>query len=229
MKRTAQMLNLLSVICAFIFLYSCSKSSSGSGTTTPPTSSFFPLAVNDSWSYKLRNYDTATGATIDSSFFTLSISSTVSANGAVYYQFQNSPDTTILESLAPINSTSLGSVDNAFGTQYYTFFVSGSGDSTASVTSWPVKVSNNGNTCQGTDKLYAHYADTTLVNLDGTVYTSCQKNVIETFDCSGNKLIANLYYVKSGTGLVRFARYVYNKSDKPVLQLAWVLESETLN
>jgi|SRR5579871_2323100 len=231
MKRAANILTLLAVP-GLLFFISCSKSNTGNSNNTTGggiTSSVFPLAVNNSWNYKLRNYDTATGATIDSSYFTINISGTVSANGTTYYQFQNSPDTVVLETLGAINSTTIGSIDNAYGTDYYTFFVAGTGDSTSSVNSWPVKVTGNGSTCEGTDKLFAYYADTTLINLDGTVYSNSKKNIIETYDCSGNKLIANLYYVKEGTGLVRYAKYVYNKSGKPVLLLAWVLESETLN
>ena len=230
MKRMANSF-LLAILCTAI-LVACSKSNSGGGSNNnggSSTSPIFPLATNNSWYYKFRNYDTVTGLITDSSYFTINISGTVTANGTTYYEFQHSPDTAILSKLGLINATTLGSIDDAYGTKYNKFFIAGKGDSTSVVDSWPVKVAVNGSACEGTDKLFAFYADTTLVNLDGTVYTGSKKNVIETYDCSGNKLFANLYYIKAGTGLVRFAKYVYNKSGKPVLQLAWVLESETLN
>jgi hypothetical protein len=131
--------------------------------------------------------------------------------------------------LAVITDNSLGSIDNAYGLTYYSFFVAGTGDSTRNISMWPVAIGAGNSSCEGMNKLYGYYADTTLANNDGLVYTAAKKNVIETYDCSGNKLIANIYYVKEGVGLVRYSRYSYNASGKPVLELAWVLESETLN
>jgi hypothetical protein len=230
MKLSTRILQVLSIFSLSLILFSCSKSgdNTGNNTSSNPAASLFPLSLNNTWSYKLKDYDTSKGTVKDSSFFTLSIAGIVSANSSSYYHFQNSPDTMALSTLSVINSTTLGSIDSQFGTQYYTFFVSGNGDSTQSINSWPVKVSKNGITCQGTDKLFAHYADTTLENLDGIIYASTIKNVIETYDCSANKLIANIYFIKQGLGLVRYSKYIYNASGKPVLQTAWVLESEVL-
>jgi hypothetical protein len=231
MKQMATLRKFILIISGLIFFLSCSKSGGGNpgGNTSGNTGgTLFPLAVGNQWNYKLRVYDTSTGATIDTSFFTLIISGTFTANGADYYIFENSLDTSIV-TLTNINSTTLGSIDSAYGINYYTFFVSGSGDSTQSVNSWPVAVAAGGGTCQGTDKLYAHYADTTLVNLDGITYTNSMKNVIITYDCSGNKQYANVYFIKEGVGMVRYARYVYNSAGLYFLQLAWVLESQTLH
>jgi hypothetical protein len=233
MKQRVSMLSLLFVICATLVLSSCSKSGSnnsgsgGSGNNSAPT--LFPLALNNTWNYKLKSYNTATGAVTDSSFFTLSITGKVSANGNTYYQFQNSVDTTTIGLLASLSNNTLGSIDSAYGLNYYTFFASGSGDSTQTVSSWPVVVSVNGATCEGTNRLYAYYSDTTLINEDGIVYTQSLKNVIITYSCSGAKMYANVYFVKQGVGLVRFSKYIYNANGEHFLELAWVLESETLN
>lgn len=221
---------LLLAFFSILLFCSCSKSSSNNGNTGGnPSTSLFPLKVNNSWYYKLKTYNTSTGALLDSSYFTLTITGTVSANGNTYYQFQNSTSNTGQTLIAALNNTTLGTIDSAYGINYHTFFVSGTGDSTQSVTSWPDSVNTNGVTCEGTDKLYAYYADTTLINEDGIVYTNAIKNIIETYDCSGNKYIANLYYIKQGVGLVRYAAYVYSSTGVPELYLAWVLESETLN
>jgi hypothetical protein len=230
MKQIVSKLCLLMALCSLIFISSCSKSSSSGPTTgTPPGTTLFPLALNNVWNYKLRLYDTTTGATIDSSYFSLTITGKISANGNTYYQFQNSVDNSIIGSLANINSTTIGSIDSAYGINYYTLFVSGSGDSTQSVNSWPVSVSANGTTCEGTDKLYGYYADTTLVNNDGITYTGSMKNVAITYNCSGVKSFADVYFVKQGVGIVRLSRYIYSPSGTPLLESAWVLESETLN
>jgi len=213
----------------FFLVCSCGKSGNSGNGATGPGAALFPLAAGDLWNYKLKIYDTATAAVTDSSYFTLGVSGTVSANGETYYRFQNSPDTTVLSTLAPVNATSLGSIDYQYGMDFYTFFAAGSGDSTQAVGSWPVKIAGNGSTCQGTDKLFAHYADTTLQNLDGTTYSASMKNVIETYDCSGHKYLANVYFIKAGTGLVRFSRYIYNAAGVPKLEVAWVLESTTLH
>jgi hypothetical protein len=229
MKQIKRNLSLLLAIFSIVLFYSCSKSSSNNiYTGTNPNTALFPLNVNNSWYYKLKTYDTSTGAVLDSSYFTLTITGTVSANGNTYYQFQNSIANSSQILIAALNNTTLGTVDSAYGINYHTFFVSGTGDSTQSVSSWPDSINANGVSCQGTDKLYAYYADTTLINEDGIVYTNSIKNIIETYDCSGNKYIANVYYVEQGVGLVRYALYVYSPSGVPVLYLAWVLESETL-
>jgi hypothetical protein len=228
MKRSLIILCLLMSSFAFIIISSCSKSSGGNSSGNTTVTSIFPLALNNTWNYKLKNYNTTTGTVTDSSFFTLSIIGKFSANGATYYQFQNGVDTTVIQTLTAINNNTLGSIDSAFGVSYYTSFISGSGDSTQTAASWPVSVFNNGAFCQGTDKLFAHYADTTLVNIDGLTYTNSIKNNVITYDCSGNKLLANVYFIKDGVGLVRFSRYIYNSAGKPLLALAWVLESQTL-
>jgi hypothetical protein len=228
MKQIVSKISILLALGLYIIFSSCSKSSSSGSSGTTPGTTLFPLALNNNWNYKLKIYDTATGTVTDSSFFTLTVTGKVSANGTTYYQFQNSIDTTTVTLLANINSTTLGSVDSAYGINYYTFFVAGTGDSTSSLGSWPVAVSSGGSACEGTDKLYAHYADTTLVNNDGLTYTQSIKNVILTYDCSGNKLFANVYFIKQGVGLVRFSKYIYNPSGAHLLQSAWVLESETL-
>jgi hypothetical protein len=233
MKQAITKFFLFLVAGIFMILSSCSKSSSsnsggGGGSGTNPSTPIFPLAVNNSWNYKLKLYNTSTGAVTDSSNFTVTITGTFSANGNTYYQFQNSVDTTTIGALAAINNTTLGSIDSAYGINFYTFFVEGTGDSTASVSSWPVSISASGTTCEGTNKLYAYYADTTLINEDGIVYANSYKNVIETYNCSGNKLLANVYFVKQGYGIVRYVQYIYGATGELELQLAWVLESESL-
>jgi hypothetical protein len=228
MQRSLRAFNLVAAVVISVTLFSCSKSSSGSGGSGPtPGTSFFPLAVNNQWDYRLKLYDTTSGDLTDSTNFTLTIIGTQSANGNTYYVFQNSIDTAIIL-LASLNSTTLGSVDSAYGVNYFTFFVSGSGDTTQSVSSWPVEVNATGTPCEGTAKLYAGYADTTLINLDGIVYTNSMKNVVVTYDCSGNKLYADVYFVKDAVGLVRYVRYVYSSTGGLLLYAAWVLESQTL-
>jgi hypothetical protein len=233
MKQTFSTLFGLLAIFLIINFSSCSKSGGGGsgtgGTGNNPPPSIFPLALNNSWNYKLKDYNTNNGAVLDSSFFALTITGKLSANGITYYQFANSADTTTIETLASINASTLGSIDSAYGLNYYTFFLSGTGDSTQVISSWPVTVSINGARCEGTNKLYAHYADTTLINEDGTTYTLSMKNVIVTYDCSGNKLYANVYFIKQGVGLVRFSKYIYNSEGEHLLKLAWVLQSESLN
>jgi hypothetical protein len=232
MKKAANRLSVLIFAGSFLVLFSCSKSGSNSGSGSSGTtgsSSIFPLAVNNTWNYKLRVYDPATGNVLDTSNFTLAITGTKSINGFTYYQFQNSVDTTTMPQLASITANSLGSIDNAYGLTYYSFFVAGTGDSTHNISMWPVTIGTGGNACEGMNKLYGYYVDTTLVNNDGITYTGSKKNVIETYDCSGNKLTANLYYIKEGVGLVRYSRYNYSAAGKPQLELAWVLESESLH
>ncbi|HVZ97075.1 MAG TPA: hypothetical protein VG847_09390 [Chitinophagaceae bacterium] len=225
MKPVNVLLHMAAVAIISTVFFACSKNNQ----STNSGSDLFPLATGDAWNYKLKIYDTANATVTDSSLFTLSIAKTFSSNGSTYYRFQNSPDTTVLSVLSPLSNSSLGSIDYEYGTDFYTFFISGPGDSTSPVNSWPIEVSANGSTCQGTDKLFAHYADTTLENLDGTVYTHSIKNIIETYNCSGKKMIANIYFIKEGVGLVRYSKYIYNASGLPKLQLAWVLESETLH
>ena len=217
------------VISIYMLLGSCSKSGSGSSTNTGGgASTVFPLSVNNTWGYKLKHYNTSTGALTDSSLFNLTITGKTTLNGTDYYEFGNSIDTTVIETIAGLNNTTLGSIDNAYGITYYTFFLSGAGDSTQSVDAWPIRVGSGGSVCEGMDKLYAHYADTTLINEDGTTFTNCMKNVIVSYDCSGNKSVANVYFIKQGLGIARFSRYIYS-AGKLELQTAWVLESETLS
>ena len=229
MKIIAKTIIKLFPVLILAILASCSKSSSNSSSVNNTTTPLFPLKPNNSWYYKLKTYNPSTGALLDSSYFTLSITGSVTENGNTYFEFQNSLDPSNPTLIAALNNTTLGSVDSAYGVNYHTFFVSGTGDSTQSISSWPDSVTSNGSTCEGTDKLYGYYADTTLINEDGIEYTNSIKNIIETYDCSGNKYIASVYFVKQGVGLVRYAVYVYSAGGVPELYLAWVLESETLN
>jgi hypothetical protein len=41
-------------------------------------------------------------------------------------------------------------------------------------------------------------------------------------------VLAQVYFVKPGLGLVRYVQYVYSSEGKLEMQLAWVLESFTL-
>lgn len=218
------------LIC--IFLISCSKSSSsgsGGGTTGYNNATgLFPLALNNQWNYKLKNYDSATGLAIDSTNFTLTVTGQTTANGIKYFSLQNSLTNNILW-ITNLSASTLGSIDSVSGITYFTLFASGSGDSLQSISSWPVNVTANGSSCIGSEKLYAYYADTTLENLDGTIYTNSIKNDAVIYNCSSQKSLAQVYFVKQGMGLVRYAQYVYNAAGNRYLQLAWVLESETLH
>ena len=220
-------LSIAIIIATFI---SCSKSSSsGSGSTTGYNNAtgLFPLAVNNQWSYRLKNYDTLTGAVIDSTNFTLTVAGQTTANGITYFKVVNSLDNSILW-VTNLSATAVGSIDSVGGITYYTFFASGTGDSLQSAGSWPINVTANGSTCQGSEKLYAYYADTTLANLDGTVYTNSIKSDDVKYNCSGQKFEAQVFFVKQGIGLVRYSQYVYNSKGAHALQLAWILESYTL-
>jgi hypothetical protein len=230
MQRTKRIFQLLAVTIFFVVFFSCSKSSSSGGgnNSTPPVSPLFPLKLNNQWNYKLKDYDSATGLAIDSTNFTLTVVDSAVANGVTYYQLQNSLGTGSLW-IANLTNTTLGSIDSVGGITYYTLFASGTGDSTQSISSWPVNVTSGGSSCVGTEKLYAYYADTTLENLDGTVYTNSIKNDAVVYNCSNAKYIGQVFFVKQGLGLVRYAEYVYNASGNRYLALAWVLESETLN
>jgi hypothetical protein len=229
MQRTVSVFDFLLAALVCITVFSCSKSSNSGGSSggggTSPGSVLFPLAMNDQWNYRLKDYDTATGLVTDSVNFTLTVTGQTTANGVTYYSVQNSLDNGTLW-LANLSSTTVGSIDSVNGINYYTLFASGTGDSTQSISSWPVNVTG---ACVGTEKLYAFYADTTLVNLDGTVYTSSIKNDAVIYDCSSTKTEAQVFFVKQGVGLVRYSQYVYNSAGNHLLQLAWVLESETLH
>ncbi len=213
-------------IIVTLTLIGCSKSSDSSSIVTGgnPTG-LFPLALNNQWSYKLKDYNTSTGAVIDSSNFTLTITGQASANGATYYKLLNSLNNGVLW-MANLSSTTIGSIDSVNGVTYFTFFVAGTGDSTQSISSWPVTVSGS---CTGTEKLYAYYADTTLVNLDGTTYANAKKNDAVIYDCSSKKYEAQVYFIKQGIGLVRYSQYTYDASGNYHLQLAWILNSYTLH
>jgi hypothetical protein len=194
----------------------------GSGNNTNTT--LFPLAQGNVWNYRLKTYNPTTGALLDSSSFTLTVNGTATAGANTYFKLVNSLDNSTLW-LADLSATTLGSIDSVNGVSYYTLFATGSGDSTTSASSWPVTVSN---TCTGTAKLYGFYSDTTLVNLDGTTYTGSIKNVVVVYDCSADKVLAQVYFVKPGVGLVRYVQYIYSSDGKLEMQLAWVLESSTL-
>jgi hypothetical protein len=205
-----------------------SKSTSGNtgngGTGNNNSSTLFPLAQGNVWSYRLKTYNPSTGSLLDSSNFTLTINSTATANGNTYYKLVSSLDNSSLW-LANLSATTLGSIDSVGGVNYYESFASGTGDSLQSVSDWSVTVSAS---CTGTAKLYGYYADTTLVNLDGTTYSGSIKNVVVVYDCSGDKVLAQVYFVKPGVGLVRYVQYIYSSEGKLEMQLAWVLESSTL-
>jgi len=201
-----------------------SGSGNNSGTGSANGSGLVPLKQGNVWNYRLKNYNTSTGALTDSSSFTLTVNGQSTANGTTYYKVVNSLDNSVLW-LSNLNSTTLGSIDSTNGVDYYTAFVSGAGDSSASVSSWPVVV-NSG--CTGTEKLFGYFADTTLTNLDGTVYSNSIKNVAVIYNCSAEKVEAQVYFMQQGVGLVRYSQYIYSNTGALELQLAWVLESSSL-
>lgn len=209
----------------------CSKSGGTSGTNNNnnsgnnDNSALFPLSQGNVWNYRLKTYNPSTGALLDSSNFTLTANGTATAGGATYYKLVNSLDNSVLW-LADLTATTLGSIDSVNGVSYYEAFASGTGDSLASISNWPVTVNAS---CTGTAKLYGYYADTTLINLDGTTYTGSLKNDVVVYDCSGNKVMAKVYFVKPGAGLVRYVQYLYGSGGKLEMQLAWVLESSSLH
>ena len=41
-------------------------------------------------------------------------------------------------------------------------------------------------------------------------------------------MAANVFFIKQGVGIVRYVRYGYKSNGTLVMNLAWVLESETL-
>jgi hypothetical protein len=214
-------------------LAGCSKSGGSKGTSgntgnngsgNNTNTALFPLAQGNVWNYRLKTYNPTTGALLDSSNFSLTANGTATANGNTYYKLVSSLDNSSLW-LANLSATTLGSIDSVGGISYYLSFATGSGDSTASASSWPVTVSNS---CTGTAKLYGYYSDTTLINLDGTTYTGSIKNVVVIYDCSADKVLAQVYFVKPGVGLVRYVQYIYSSEGKLEMQLAWVLESSTL-
>jgi hypothetical protein len=213
-----------------VLLTGCSKSgSSGSSSGNNSTGSnnstgLVPLKQGNVWNYRLKHYNTSTGALTDSSSFTLTVNGTSTANGDTYYKVVNSLDNSVWW-LSNLSSSTIGSIDSVNGVTYYTAFASGTGDSLVSVSSWPVTV---GSGCTGTEKLYGYYADTTLTNLDGTVYSNSIKSVAVIYNCSGVKVEAQVYFVQQGTGLVRYSQYIYGSSGQLELQLAWVLESSSL-
>jgi hypothetical protein len=223
-------------LAAFAFagvLISCSKSSSDSNSSNNGNggntgynngTGLYPLAVGSVWNYKLKDYNPATGATLDSTNFSLRVIGKTTANGITYFQLQNSLDNSITW-LTNINSSTIGSIDSVNGVHYYTAFVSGSGDSTQSVSTWPA---NAGSSCVGTEDLYAHYADTTLADFEGNVYTNSIKNDAVIFNCSSNKYEAQIYFVKQGIGMVRYAQYTYTAGGTRELVAAWLLQSYTL-
>ena len=195
---------------------------SGSGNNN--STNLFPLTQGNVWTYRLKTYNPSNGDLLDSSNFTLTVNGTASANGTTYYNLVNSLDNSSLW-LANLTATTLGSIDSVNGVSYYTSFAAGNGDSTSSASSWTVTVSSS---CTGTAKLYGYYSDTTLTNLDGTVYNSSIKNVVVIYNCSDEKVMAQVYFIKQGVGLVRYVQYVYGTNGELEMQLAWVLESSTL-
>jgi hypothetical protein len=228
-----------------VLMVACSKSNNGSssnnnggggnnitgnsGTTANGNGAgLWPLAQNNVWNYRLKTYNTTTGALLDSSDFTLTVTGTMSANGATYYKVVNSSNGSA-QWLTNLNGTTVGSIDSSNGVNYYTAFVSSTGDSTKVLSTWSVSLTNSNGGCLGSNHLYGNYADTTLIDLDGTVYSSSIKNDVVTYDCMGSKSTASAYFVKQGLGLVRLAGYVYDANGDLHLALAWVLESSTLH
>jgi hypothetical protein len=204
------------------------KSNSGnngnSGSGNNNSTALFPLAQGNVWNYRLKTYNPSNGALLDSNNFTLTVNGTATANGTTYYDLVNSLDKSSLW-LANLSATTLGSIDSVNGLSYYTSFATGSGDSAESAGSWPVTVSSS---CTGTAKLYGYYSDTTLVNLDGTTYSGSIKNVVVIYNCSSEKVMAQVYFIKQGVGLVRYVQYLYSPNGELEMQLAWVLESSSL-
>src|SRR5580658_845317 len=92
-----------------------SKSTSGNtgngGTGNNNSSTLFPLAQGNVWSYRLKTYNPSTGSLLDSSNFTLTINSTATANGNTYYKLVSSLDNSSLW-LANLSATTLGSIDS---------------------------------------------------------------------------------------------------------------------
>lgn len=218
---------LLLSLTIIMVMSGCSKSGgSGSNNNTGTTNStgLIPFTQGNQWSYRLKNYNTTTGSLVDSSDFTLTVNGSSSAGGVTYYKVLNSFDNSVLW-LSDLTGTTLGSIDSTGGVAYYTAFVSGSGDSTTSASSWAVTV---GTSCTGTAKLYGHFADTTLVNLDGTVYSNAIKNDVVIYNCSDEKTEADVYFIQQGVGLVRYVQYLYDGSGGLHMKQAWVLESSDL-
>jgi hypothetical protein len=210
-----------------LILAACSKSNN---TKTPTGSGYnnatglLPLAVGNQWNYKQVTYNPTTGAFIDSSHFTLTVTGTSTNAGVTYYQLVNSSDNSVLW-LTNLSATSLGSIDSVGGVSYYTTFINGTGDSTQPTSTWPAMAAN----CTGTEKLFAYYADTTLTDLNGTVYTDAIKNDAVIYDCSGNKYRSQVYFVKAGVGLVRYVLYVYTAGGDREEESYWVLLSSTVS
>ena len=203
-------------------LFSCSKNSSpGAHNGTTPYNNgqgLVPLALNEQFNYKLVNYNVSNGAFVDSVKFTMTVTDTSTMGGVTYFKLLNSLTGGTLW-LTNLNATTLGSIDSLDNTAY-TFFVSGTGDSTQSVATWSAPAG----TCTGTEQLYAYFADTTLTDLNGTVYAGAIKNDAVIFNCSGEKYVAQVYFVKAGVGIVRYVQYVYYNGGR-LEQLYWVLES----
>lgn len=211
-----------------VSIVACSKSggnSSNNNNSNANGTGLWPLAISNVWDYRLKTYNTTTGALLDSSDFTLTVTDTMSTNGATYYKVINSLTGTG-QWFTNLNGSTVGSIDSVNGVKYYNVFVSSTGDSTKAISNWMVSLSGS---CTGDAYLFGNYADTTLVNLDGTVYSSSIKNDIVVFDCSGNKATAAAYFVKQGVGLVRMAGYIYDASGGLHMSEAWILESSTLH
>lgn len=217
----------LILLLATTSIISCSKTSSNSGSSSGAynnATGLMPLAVNNAWNYKLKEYNPATGAVTDSTNFTLTVVGQTTANGITYFKLQRSLDNSILW-FTNINSTTLGSIDSVSGVNYYKAFISGTGDSTVSTSSWPAPA---GTGCTGTEKLYSYYKDTTLTDLEGNIYTNSIKNDAVIFNCSDSKYEAQVYFVQQGVGLVRYTQYTYTSNGTRELVLVWLLQSYSL-
>src|ERR1700753_3627231 len=111
-KHNKFLATAISIACLMI---ACTKSGGNNNTTTvtPPQDPLFPLAVGNSWDYKLKHYDTATGKVTDSSLFTLTTVGKATMAGTDYYTLQDPVDTTTLSVLGNINNTTIGSLNSA--------------------------------------------------------------------------------------------------------------------
>src|ERR1700742_563160 len=116
-----------------VALISCSKSGGTSGgglTGVNDGPDVMPLTTGNVWNYRLKHYNTTTGALTDSSNFTLTATGTMPADGTTYTKLVNSSDNSILW-LTNVPGTALESIDSVGGVNYYVWFIGGgAGDST---------------------------------------------------------------------------------------------------
>ncbi|MBS1902372.1 MAG: hypothetical protein JSS75_01550 [Bacteroidetes bacterium] len=79
----------LLVLVVLVITQGCSSSSTQPETAPTPTTirTLFPLAVGNSWTYQVTNYDANTGAVSQRSTYTTSIDSAVTINGQTAYKY----------------------------------------------------------------------------------------------------------------------------------------------